>query len=385
MTRARALRSGMLLAALVAGCQSPSYLLVEVKGSLSGVYQLQVSVHAPSFARIVMVPGSPRPLSLPETFSLELPGSARGPVDLTVTALGPEGQPLDSATVGLTVGERTTRVEVAIAGPGRAQPPPAPAGPVAGVDAGAGGVDAGGVPDGPGFDAALRPLGTSCTQASECQLGICVDGVCCDSPCTGLCNSCRVEQRRGVCTPVPAGSDPEDECPEDGASTCGRNGACNGAGACGRYPAGTICRTSGCENNSQSFRPASLCDGAGSCLDAMTISCAPSTCAAGTCISSCSSDSHCLAPAVCRGGSCGKRGSAQDCLSNDQCASGYCSQGVCCQSACTGPCQTCARPDRRGVCAPLPSPFWPDAGCAADGGADGGTGSDAAPEVATSD
>ncbi len=56
-------------------------------------------------------------------------------------------------------------------------------------------------------------MGDACTDASQCAgtLG-CVDGVCCTGTCTGPCEACNVAGSLGTCSPVPAGTDPANEC-----------------------------------------------------------------------------------------------------------------------------------------------------------------------------
>jgi hypothetical protein len=65
--------------------------------------------------------------------------------------------------------------------------------------------------------------GAVCSNAQECVSGNCVDGVCCNTVCSGSCVGCAVVGSIGICTNIPAGTDPANECP----------GNCNGAGACG--------------------------------------------------------------------------------------------------------------------------------------------------------
>ena len=66
--------------------------------------------------------------------------------------------------------------------------------------------------------------GSGCADGSECPSGFCSDGVCCDSACDGACETCNLPTIAGTCAPVPAGSDPDDECA--GASTCNASGVC---------------------------------------------------------------------------------------------------------------------------------------------------------------
>ncbi|HHH30090.1 MAG TPA: hypothetical protein ENK57_17335, partial [Polyangiaceae bacterium] len=82
-----------------------------------------------------------------------------------------------------------------------------------------------GVCDGMGMCSLLSPNGDPCSTASQCLSGNCVDGVCCDTACSGLCQACSATKNggtSGACGPVPAGQDPDAECP----------GVCDGALAC---------------------------------------------------------------------------------------------------------------------------------------------------------
>lgn len=67
--------------------------------------------------------------------------------------------------------------------------------------------------------------GEVCADGSDCASGFCADGVCCESACDGLCESCALPSAAGSCEPIPAGTDPEDECAGalvcDGARSCG--------------------------------------------------------------------------------------------------------------------------------------------------------------------
>jgi len=96
--------------------------------------------------------------------------------------------------------------------------------------------------------------GTTCSSASACASGFCVDGVCCENACDGTCVSCNQSGRAGKCSAYAQGSDPENEC-TFGLGAC--RATCNGAGACDYPRAGTPCGT-GCQS----------CDGNGMCVDA---------------------------------------------------------------------------------------------------------------------
>lgn len=163
--------------------------------------------------------------------------------------------------------------------------------------------------------------GTSCSAASQCQSGFCVDGVCCASACGGGaadCQACSVAASGttdGTCTPLSAAVAPTQTCrPSAGAcdvaevcssssTSCpadafaagtlecrASTGACDPAELCpgtgaacpadARAPAGTTCRASrgGCD-------PAELCDGAAAACPSDVVHVAGTECraAAGPC------------------------------------------------------------------------------------------------------
>jgi hypothetical protein len=97
-------------------------------------------------------------------------------------------------------------------------------------------------------------VGMACNAAmngADCESGHCVDGVCCDAACTGTCRACtqaKTGQRTGHCAPIKVNTDPDEECATDDPATCGKTGACDGAGACRRYPDGTTCGTTCCSS-----------------------------------------------------------------------------------------------------------------------------------------
>ncbi len=197
--------------------------------------------------------------------------------------------------------------------------------------------------------------GEACTAAGQCASGFCVDGLCCDTACTGTCDACSVAKKGqgidGTCGSVVSGTDPDDECAQAMAATCGQTGACNGSSACQLYSAMTVCQAQSCAAGVLSTPD--LCDGAGTCLDSGTMSCGDYTCdAAGlTCLTGCTSDSQCAATAYCNGASCVPKltgGSA--CSAANQCTSGNCVDAVCCDTACTGTCQACNQAGTAGTC-----------------------------------
>src|SRR5436190_29932 len=81
-------------------------------------------------------------------------------------------------------------------------------------------------------------------------------------------------------TPVADGDDPGNECTDDGATTCKRDGFCDGHGACRKYPAGTECKPGSCTGTTESS--AQTCDGNGVCQTGTSMAC-PTNCVAGAC------------------------------------------------------------------------------------------------------
>jgi hypothetical protein len=150
----------------------------------------------------------------------------------------------------------------------------------------------------------LKSNGAACDKGAECGSGFCADGVCCRVACQGACVSCSQAGRVGSCWPVDMGKpDPRGICVDQGATSCGTTGACDGFGACAPYAAGVVCASSRCVGNS--FEGARVCDGAGKCgAAAPPRACAPYACNPANCLNACISDAGCAAPAVCIGGSC---------------------------------------------------------------------------------
>jgi hypothetical protein len=154
--------------------------------------------------------------------------------------------------------------------------------------------------------------GRTCLAASDCGSGYCVDGVCCGSACTGTCQACSAARKGsgfdGVCGTTRIGTDPDDECSDQGAASCGTSGSCDGSGACQRYPAGTVCSL------------AYECGGAGTCPTA----CGPSNA---------SGDASCVSHYYCDGvgpGACQPaNGTGSACARGRECASGVCASNAC--------------------------------------------------------
>ncbi|MDC3985232.1 hypothetical protein [Polyangium jinanense] len=219
-------------------------------------------------------------------------------------------------------------------------------------------------------DPTLGVNGVSCQTGATCESGACVDGVCCDTACNGTCVACTAAKKGagvdGACGPVATGADPDSECAEQGASTCGTTGSCNGAGACAMHAQGTSCGAVCVGDAAQS----NACNGTGTCTAAgASTNCAPYACVAGACNTTCAADGDCAAGNVCVAGVCGKlapNGAA--CSSDVWCQSGACVDGVCCNTACTGLCEACTAAKKGvgadGVCGPIASGTDPENECA---------------------
>jgi hypothetical protein len=208
--------------------------------------------------------------------------------------------------------------------------------------------------DGGGALIAHLGNGKACTGNSDCASGNCNDGVCCKTDCNMTCFSCALPGNAGVCMPAPVGSNPRSSCPDEGASSCGRNGVCDGAGNCQKYAAGTICQDASCVARQSVL--ASRCSADGVCVAGQMRSCAPYLCDVGAkCLTTCTTDDDCANGHKCdvAAGSCGKKALGTSCVDLTECDSGFCSQGVCCSTSCAGGCLSCALPGSEGACMPL--------------------------------
>ncbi|WP_284721215.1 hypothetical protein [Polyangium sorediatum] len=219
-------------------------------------------------------------------------------------------------------------------------------------------------------DPTLGVNGVSCQTGAQCASGSCVDGVCCDTACNGACVACTAAKKGGgvdgECGSITMGADPDDECANQAAGSCGTTGSCNGAGACQLHAQGTPCGAVCVGDAAQS----NTCNGMGTCAAAgAATNCAPYACAAGACKTTCTANADCTAGNVCVGGVCGKlepNGAA--CTSDVWCQSGACVDGVCCNTACTGLCEACTTAKKgagaNGVCGPITSGTDPENECA---------------------
>ncbi len=179
------------------------------------------------------------------------------------------------------------------------------------------------------------------------------------------CHACDGQGTPGQCLPVPAGSDPDDECAPEPPMTCGRDGTCDGKGACRRYIAGTQCVPGSCSGATE--QGARSCDGNGTCMPGSTRSCAPNVCMGASCGTRCTDASQCQSGFFCSGGTCQvKRPVGQTCTGAGECASGQCVDGVCCSTACGMPCFACNLAGALGTCAAVPAGQDPGNHCPAD-------------------
>jgi hypothetical protein len=139
-----------------------------------------------------------------------------------------------------------------------------------------------------------KPNGAGCVDATDCTSNQCADGVCCGAACTGACLSCNQTGKEGMCLPVAAGKiDPHKMCADAGAASCGRNGLCDGMGACALYPTTAVCVAGSC--NARFLRATRHCDGKGVCATAADVDCQPYRCDAATtaCFTACTDNNQC--------------------------------------------------------------------------------------------
>jgi hypothetical protein len=165
----------------------------------------------------------------------------------------------------------------------------------------------------------LKGDGAACASPEECASTFCADGVCCDQACTDDCHACTkalTGGSDGACLPASKATDPHDDCPDQGACSCGADGQCDGNGACERYQPPTACA---CGNERRALF-GYQCDGFGLCsaplpgetacdregelafADGGVRDCAPYRCTgvpSPRCGTSCASNDDCAPPATC--------------------------------------------------------------------------------------
>lgn len=104
---------------------------------------------------------------------------------------------------------------------------------------------------------------------------------------------------------------------------CGTDGQCDDTGTCEFYASGTACGSM-CMGDMSS---PGTCDGQGNCQPGgLLMPCAPYTCQAGACLTSCATDTQCASTAFCNSADLckAKRANGVACTEDDQCTSGYC-------------------------------------------------------------
>jgi len=110
----------------------------------------------------------------------------------------------------------------------------------------------------------------------------------------------------GMCLPVGSGkADPHKMCADAGATSCGKNGLCDGAGACALYPATTVCAAGSCKN--AVLHPTHHCDGKGACVTPTDVDCTPYRCdpTATACFTTCTVTAiQCATRHPCANGTC---------------------------------------------------------------------------------
>ena len=155
------------------------------------------------------------------------------------------------------------------------------------------------VPDTP--DVGCRGPGCACNSgdaAVVCEGLACVDGYCCDEACDGVCESCGLAGSEGRCSPYGTLNDPESECTQTQAASCGTTGWCDGAGACEFYGTGVFC------DDGEACSTGDHCDGAGNCAGDL-----PPTCGPGEgnecCVGGCNDGAGCQTSAGTCADSCG--------------------------------------------------------------------------------
>jgi hypothetical protein len=189
----------------------------------------------------------------------------------------------------------------------------------------------------------LKMNGAACSADGECASSHCSDGICCNVACNGACSSCNLNQKEGTCWPIAAGAaDPRGRCKDEGASSCGANGTCDGLGACAKYQRDTICLMASCSDNR--LNTAGTCNGVGACRAPGVRDCLPFRCVNGACTTACQSDADCAPGIACVNNTCGPKQDGQVCVKASECKSNQCVDGVCCESACEGECRSCALP-----------------------------------------
>jgi len=223
-----------------------------------------------------------------------------------------------------------------------------------------------------------KPNGSACTISTECASSFCVDGVCCDTGCNSQCAACDVTGKVGTCSSVsgaPHGT--RSACSGAGAGTeCGP--VCDGSDmiACHYPTGGKSCGANSCTVSSGTYieKHTSVCDGAGACSDEPK-TCVGYTCGTTSCKTTCSANTDCATGFYCKTGACVPiEGLGTACTTALTCTSGFCTDGVCCAVGSCGAGRSCSAGTGtlKGVCVSLNGTACSaDAECASNVCADG--------------
>jgi hypothetical protein len=241
---------------------------------------------------------------------------------------------------------------------------------------------------------AKKDDGASCGSQHECLSGHCPaqDGHCCDQACDTLCMACLAAKTGlpgdGVCAVVSVATDPDAECGDLGADSCGSNGlGCNGvepSPGCLLYDTATVCAVGQCSGPPPAEIVSGLCDGVGSCVPGAPSPCAPYQCNSGgtACLPDCvaNGDADCYGAAYCDAAHhcVAQKADGLPCVGSNECGNGHCVDNVCCADTCLGNCRACSAAKKGsgadGACGNVGAGLDPDGECGASNDCDGNGG-----------
>jgi hypothetical protein len=209
-----------------------------------------------------------------------------------------------------------------------------------------------------GFDTPCSIGGVVCTAAGACVA--CNEPADCGS--AGVCKVFQCSSNNCVSQNVGGGDDPNGNCNDQGAASCGQTGACDGNGSCALYPGGTQCAAPSCNANTDQFTGQKTCNGSGACNGPSPMICPNNyACAGSACNTTCMNDGHCQDGYACAGGNC-REAPGSACGGGGECASGFCVDGVCCTTSSCPTCSSCNL-NGAGTCQNHPSGQQDPTGC----------------------